>query len=83
MLVVKTINQVINTYQVPDVLTGDFFRWLARSEKATKNHMVHQDFLQEVVVHAYREQDPQPGGDTEQGVEAGTSGSSDEGVGSK
>lgn len=62
VLVVKTIEQVINTYEVPDVLTGDFFRWMARREKhETRNYVVDKQNMDEVVVYAFRSDDSRPG----------------------
>lgn len=84
MLVVKTIEQVINTYEVPDVLTGDFFRWLARREKhETRNYIVDKQQMDEIVVYAFRAEDPRPGEGEGQALGDGNSETNNAGTSTK
>lgn len=84
VLVVKTIEQVINTYEVPDVLTGDFFRWMARRERhELRNYVVDKQQMDEIVVYAYRSDDSRPGEGEGQTAGEGNSEANDEGIRTK
>lgn len=66
MLVVKTVIQTVQTYEVPDVMTGDFLRWLAGNSRNTAQYLVNKEFMNEMVVNADRRDDPRPGEDSRQ-----------------
>ena len=76
MLLVKTVSQFTHTYQVPDALTGDFLRWLNNNEDTVGDYEVDQQFLNEMIIHAARVDDPRPGSDTEQAYSSSNTGTS-------
>lgn len=79
MLMVKSLQQFVITYEVPDVMTGDFLRWLAQGDDRATDYEVDQQPLQEAVIYARRE-DNRAGPDTGQGDPSSNEGSSNAGV---
>ena len=73
MLVVKTVIQTVQAYEVPDVMTGDFLRWLAANSRNTAQYLVNKEFMNEMVVNADRRDDPPSGADSRQEFAQGDS----------